>query len=578
MAFNPDEFLSKYGGFNPDEFLGETPTLTPTPVSAPSPVPTPSALIGFEPSRLGAIGRGAAQGVSLGFADEATAGIRALYDYLTNKYGSEKGLGDIYGQEVAESRAKDVATREAFPWTMGAAEVAGAVAPVIGATLLSAPAGGSGGVAAGAGTAARILSPTTVRGLAALGGVAGLGYSESPDIAGKVADIGKGAIIGAAVPKAIQGVGKLAGRAGMAALRGMTGVGRKTAETFMENPAAVKGSFEAIAERIPKRLEILDDMIARGSKEARGHLSGLRGATSLDDIVGKLQRMKGDIRIGGGELSGMEASEFGPAAKKTGKLLDEMIDDVKRLRTVEEKGIKNYISERDVRQIMDRLDGEINWADPAISEQNSMLAGMRSYLDNVLKSSNDAYRNAMAPLAEKIRAKEGMMKQFGIKRMTGQGYMPGDLTVTKLKGAVKEPRIGTRRTLKRFGEATGGDIMPEIQMASAAEEFKTAVPSGIPFGGGKGGWLAQSFEPGESGELAKKILEPVRNIGQSKLMKILTGSPQVFGEYAPALQAAARRGSHALATTHYILQQQDRDYAKKWEELDMENKDGNFGR
>lgn len=531
----------------------------------------------FEPSGIGAVGRGVAQGLTLGFADEAAAGTRSVYDYLTNKYGGEKSLPEIYGQEVAQSRAKDIETRQTYPYTMGASEIAGAAAPVVAATLLSAPAAGSGGVAAGAGTMARVLAPTTARGLATLGGVAGLGYSEKKDLGGMAGDVAKGAAMGVAVPKAIQGAGSLIGKAAGGVFKGLTGVGRKAAGAFMENPEAIRTapSFEAIAERIPKRLEILDDMISRGSKEARGHLSGLRGATSLEDVVGKLQRMKSEIRIGGDELSGMARTEFGPTAKKTAKILDEMIDDIRRLRPVDdvEKGVKNYISERDVRQIMDRLDGEINWADPAISEQNSMLAGLRVYLDDVLKDSNIAYRDAMGPLAEKIRTRDAMVKQFGIKKQTGQGYLPTDVTVPKLKGSLKEPRLSTRRTLGKFGEATGGDIMPDIQRASVAEEFKTAVPEGIPFGGGKMGWFSRMFEKGETGKMAQNVLEPMRNIGQSKLVKILSASPEVFGQYAPALQAAARRGIHALSTTHFILQQQDRDYAKTWEQLDRDNKE-----
>jgi hypothetical protein len=58
-----------------------------------------------------------------------------------------------------------------------------------------------------------------------------------------------------------------------------------------------------------------------------------------------------------------------------------------------------------------------------------------------------------------------------------------------------------------------------------------------------------------------------------KVSEIIGRSPEVLGEYAPVLQAAARRGGHALATTHYILQQQDRNYAKIWEELDKDNKE-----
>lgn len=535
----------------------------------------------FDPSALGAVGRGGAQGLTLGFADEAAAGSRALYEYLANKFGGgedARGLGDIYGEEVEESRMKDALTREAYPKTMMASEVAGAVAPVIASTLATAPAGGAGGAAAAGGTAARMgalgtrmLAPTSVKGLAALGGVAGAGYSEAEDMAGLGKDVLKGGAMGVVVPKAIQGLGRGALGLGKGLMKGATGVSKEAMETYMAKPEMVKGSFEGISEKMGRRIDLLDDAIQKGSAEARGTLSGLRGATSIDDVVGKIENMKNSLKVGGGDLSGMAQNfEFGPTTKNTLKVLTEMQDDIKRLKPVDDwkSGVKSYVSERDVKQIMDRLDDEINWKDLDKKQSNEMLYGLRRYLDDILKEGNPEYAQKIAPVAEKIRTRDDFLKKFGYEynpfgAEKSGAYLPKDAAPGKFKRVIDKPMPSTRRALKRFTEQTGGDIMPELKGAAAAEEFKGGTP----------GYFGKMFDKGEGGQMAKGMLDTMRKFQLHKLPSLLSGSPEIFGPYAKILQNASRRGSHALATTHFILQQQDRDYSKLWEEVSKEQRE-----
>ena len=76
--------------------------------------------------------------------------------------------------------------------------------------------------------------------------------------------------------------------------------------------------------------------------------------------------------------------------------------------------------------------------------------------------------------------------------------------------------------------------------------------------------------------MAKKILNPFgvteafHKVMGSKIGKIVQSAPQMLGPYGDILMNAARRGTHALATTHFVLSQQDRHYNKMVEELDKE--------
>lgn len=134
--------------------------------------------------------RGAAQGVSLGFADEAVGGIEALWEKAK---GNPAEFGNLYSQYRDESRAKNKAAQEANPASYTSGEVGGAVASAF------IP---GGALAKGAKLA-------HVAGRAALtGGIAGAGYSEGEN----AVDIGKDVAAGAALGGTVGAVAPLVGR------------------------------------------------------------------------------------------------------------------------------------------------------------------------------------------------------------------------------------------------------------------------------------------------------------------------------------------------------------------------------
>lgn len=167
--------------------------------------------------------RGAAQGVSFGFADEVSGAIEAAADIATgDKTISE--FSSLYTKYRDESRDAFKDAEQQNPKSYLSGEVAGAVGSVL------VPAGIAGKI--GGATLKGILSGTTLKAAVGLGAVEGLGRAE------KITDVGD--IAGsAALGAAGFGVGKVAAK-GFKALRSLKstkaveGAARKKANALLD--------------------------------------------------------------------------------------------------------------------------------------------------------------------------------------------------------------------------------------------------------------------------------------------------------------------------------------------------------
>jgi len=190
-----------------------------------------AALSGIEPGledRGGADAawQGLTQGLSFGFGDEMSAGIRAsLGGFAGDTLGS---FGERYGEALEGQREKVSAAREHHPWITGGAELASGLAyGGAGALRGLATAGVRGAARAGAGRAGQAAGMTLqgnkarLAGMgAAYGGVAGAGYSDADSAAGRLGGAAMGGAMGA-------GLGVAIPAAGSAAVRGVQNLGRR---------------------------------------------------------------------------------------------------------------------------------------------------------------------------------------------------------------------------------------------------------------------------------------------------------------------------------------------------------------
>jgi len=198
---------------------------------APQPAPAPEPISQFESAK-----QGLAQGVSFGFADEASGGIGAITDTVTSFINGDLEWGDFtesYRQRVGEARDAVSAAQEANPKTFMAGQAGGAIASGL-AT------GGAGAIGKGLGAATKLG--------AGLGAAAAAGASEADLTRGEVGELAEDALLGSAIG-AVTGVGgELVGKALGATGRfvGQSQIGQKLRQVA-SNVISPKGAAASLA-------------------------------------------------------------------------------------------------------------------------------------------------------------------------------------------------------------------------------------------------------------------------------------------------------------------------------------------
>ena len=158
-----------------------------------------------KPTQVEAGVRGAAQGATLGFADEAEAAYRAAETSakeIISGVDNNISFNDQFNNELQNARAANRAAEQAYPATFTTAEVAGS---------LIAPGAVIGKAAKGATAAARI-GKAALQG-AALGGASALGKAENKMSGEAAAEVATGAAVGGLVGGAVSSAGELIAKA-----------------------------------------------------------------------------------------------------------------------------------------------------------------------------------------------------------------------------------------------------------------------------------------------------------------------------------------------------------------------------
>ncbi|HVT27654.1 MAG TPA: hypothetical protein VHE81_06510 [Lacipirellulaceae bacterium] len=146
--------------------------------------------------------RGAGQGLSFGFSDEAEAAARAAY---YRAMGDKRAYGDIYDQELNNSRARNAAASSQHPWWYHGGELAGIVAVPGGLEKAGLESATSAAIRAGQ-PLGRVIQAGAKEG-ALYGGLYGTGTSEGGvenRVAGGLGGAAVGATVGAAAPPLVE--------------------------------------------------------------------------------------------------------------------------------------------------------------------------------------------------------------------------------------------------------------------------------------------------------------------------------------------------------------------------------------
>lgn len=178
--------------------------------------------------------------------------------------------------------------------------------------------------------------------------------------------------------------------------------------------------------------------------------------------------------------------------------------------------LKTGVSEKSVKEIVQQLDKNINWDDPAAGPVNDALENLRVGWDRLLKGKNKAYEKAMRPVASLTRTIGETKKILGLVEKPGEGVVPGMNTEAAIKGLSGATRGSARKILNRLRNATGTDIPAESKLQMLANEFKGGktqgsrrVNLGRALGAAAGsipGYLMGGFGGGAAGGVAGEVI------------------------------------------------------------------------
>lgn len=153
------------------------------------------------PTENEASARGAFQGLSYGWGDEASAALAATMPFLDREAAGEGGSwGERYGKAREFFRGKNAAAEESHPTAYLSGEVGGAVLPAV-------VTGGAAAAKAPLSAGARLLR--AVAPAAGQGAVQGAGYSDADTAAGVAGDSAVGLGLGVAGRAVGEGLGRL---------------------------------------------------------------------------------------------------------------------------------------------------------------------------------------------------------------------------------------------------------------------------------------------------------------------------------------------------------------------------------
>ncbi len=435
--------------------------------------------------------RGVAQGSTFGFADEATAGIAGLKDYVAGKMGlrGDISLPDAYHTNRDAIRNADAAAHEAHPWVYTAGNVAGGVATafVPGANVLNVGKGAGALEAIGKG--------------AAMGGLAGAGNAK--EITDVPEEVGKGAVLGGVTGGVFHGIGKAAGavvdklspaKVGSVLLNAP----EEAMQRYIDNPAAVNAArsrADIVQQEFLPRMEALKGDVIEGSAASRAVLSQeghfVPGSHISDILDQKAQQI----------IDRSEGVMDDPSKIASVKWLQDLSAKFRPEAAPGGIGPERQLSTNRVKDLLQTIDqtteystgpGEFSRIDDLIKRD------IRAKTDDILKSGSAAYAQQMKHVHEDTM----ILKEVAELAKSPQGF--DNLLKRTQRG--NAPHL--LDAIKSFDERTGGGLLEELQNSAAKDALAKGAMNGsrnVNFQGNMGETIGEAIG-GYPGKLAGKAI------------------------------------------------------------------------
>jgi hypothetical protein len=538
--FDPDKFLAETApverdeGFDPDQFLAET---------ASAPAHKPGAL--ETGSQVDSGLRGAAQGATLGLADEAYGVVGGLI----NSIKDDKKFGEAYREARDYARHRDAAAHEANPKTYVGGEVGGTIASSLipGAGVLNA--------GKGAGVASALAKG------AAGGAVSGLGTSDADLTKGEVpealADTAKGAALGAGTAGVFHGLQKVAGYLSPDVLKELAAT--KAFKSAAGNRAR---AWDEAGDRVADRgRELLDSgVVTFGASPReiaeRAGVQAKKAGSDIGDMLGKL-----DSEAGG------QAGVDGKAIAAKIRAFADQIDSPETEAAVAKlRGQADRYESMGVMPLKEaqRLKNtyRYNWNDSSIGQEstNTLKGIVGDELEEGVGRAAGV-RRAEAPAAADQFAE--VLNTSGGRPMA----QPGSAVLREAQAIPDsalspEEQVKVYRALKsKYGTMTAAAGDAEIA-ANRLDKNQTIGLKDVATAAAFPGHTAAKAAVAVGSSVLRSRGNSMAAVGLDKIGDVLSKTPEAFGRFAGPLQAAVTRGGNALAVTHYMLMQQEPEYQK----------------
>lgn len=485
---------------------------------------------GATPGQLEAALRSGVQGISQGYADEATGAGEALYDKFLGQ-DSGKSLGELYDQHTAESRANNAAAEQAWPKTYLAGSLAGGVGSGLALTGLA--------PLAAAAKAAPILYG------AGTGALAGVGHGNAHNAADAIGAGLKGGALGGL----LGGISKLLTPGTATNLK--SGANKAAVKSIEPNPGDYK---QLIREGLSEGKGIAASEDALGKWLLQNKVVTL--PASLAEKMNRVQALKEqsgqDIGrlIGVLDESGVQAAPLGAAGRTIERLarphegmessaaafnaLNKAARDSNRIvaKDAAAHGGTSFSNLQDIKgYIGDLVEGSGGWKTLVPNQTNRSLKQAYGSISKTLEEAVESGAGA--------DSKEALAKYLADKASYQAAHTAEDMLIPALgKQAVKKP-------------LSLADTMHVATQVAQGNPFQAAATVGTLKTIGKYGRNVQA-------------------VGMDKLGDLLRWAPQKFGKWAVPLQQAAERGSTSLAASSFVLSQTDPEYRERLKEITAE--------
>jgi hypothetical protein len=407
--------------------------------------------------------RGGAQGVSFGFADEATARLESIM----------KGVE--YEKALEESRQAYRQAQEANPITYTGSEIAGGVLPAL------IPGVGQAATGAKLGRLALMGAGT--------GALSGLGMSEGETVGEIAKDVAIGGALGGGLPvlgrgiaKGIEYIPKMSDIAVKKGLQGGLGVSSELLTEAEKNPKAVKKIMDVYAgedikkDIIPAKANVVESFMSDNPIAKRAIKNSKLAVESIPDttIVDKnlaINALKDQIKV---LEKSMGVSDVRNQAIK-------MLED--KIKVFD--NVPDNIPGVNLKPILQGIDDDITaaggWQNPLKNNlYRDGLENARGALDKDLKAQVPEYKKLMKKVSQDYELSNNLTKRFA----TEKGFDENKIANT-LNAQLRKVDTNLQKDFKRLGAyGKAGGYENELQLNEFLNDM--ALKRDIEQYGGKG--------------------------------------------------------------------------------------------